>query len=86
MTLISSVQTTLLGGRYGSLILMLAPHKSGLELNRLVKISTTTGFRSNLTVISYGECRYPHLLSLQNIIIISSALKTAALTSIGWHE
>jgi hypothetical protein len=64
MNLISLVQTTLLGGRYGSLIPRLAHHKSGLRLKRLVKISTTTGFKSNLAVISYGECRYPYLLSL----------------------
>jgi len=67
MTLISLVQTTLLGGRYGSLILRLAPHKSGLRLKRLVKISTTTGFRSNLAVISYGECRYVPSSSLSSI-------------------
>jgi hypothetical protein len=67
ITLISLVQTTLLGGRYGSLIPRLAPHKSGLRLKRLVKISTTTGFRSNLAVISYGECRYVPSSALSSI-------------------
>ena len=55
-----TAQITFWGGKYGSLILMLAPLKSELRLKRLAKISGKTATRSSPAPISFGNSRYIH--------------------------